>query len=92
MLFLSVFRSDILMEQKQRLQGEIDDLQTRKRLLTEKAHELAEKYEEANDKKSQLIDRFVPFSFITTWSVHNLPLHVSPEEYIFSIMKIELLF
>ncbi|XP_071551048.1 nucleoporin 88 isoform X2 [Panulirus ornatus] len=50
-------RSDILIEQKQRLQGEIDDLQTSKRLLTEKAHELAEKYEEANDKKSQLIDR-----------------------------------
>ncbi|XP_053635741.2 nucleoporin 88 [Cherax quadricarinatus] len=50
-------RSDILNEQKQRLQAEVDDLQARKKSLTEKAHELAEKYEEANDKKSQLVER-----------------------------------
>ncbi|XP_045602004.1 nucleoporin 88 [Procambarus clarkii] len=50
-------RSDILNEQKQRLQAEVDDLQVRKKSLTEKAHELAEKYEEASDKKKQLVER-----------------------------------
>ncbi|XP_047475018.1 nuclear pore complex protein Nup88-like [Penaeus chinensis] len=50
-------RSDILIEQKQRLQGEISNLLSRKRQLTEKAHELAEKYEEANDRQTQLVHR-----------------------------------
>ncbi|KAG7157815.1 Nuclear pore complex protein Nup88-like [Homarus americanus] len=50
-------RSDILIEQKQRLQAEIDDLQSRKKLLTEKAHDLAERYEESNDKKIHLVER-----------------------------------
>lgn len=51
------YRSDILAEQKQRLKNDIEDLQARKRSLTEKAHELAEKYEDASEKKCLLIGR-----------------------------------
>lgn len=54
---LLIYRSDILSEQKQRLQAEISNLLSRKRQLTEKAHELAEKYEEANDRQTQLVQR-----------------------------------
>ncbi|MPC65734.1 Nuclear pore complex protein Nup88 [Portunus trituberculatus] len=43
-------RSDILGEQKQRLKSDLEDLQARKKALTEKAHELAEKYEDASEK------------------------------------------
>ncbi|KAK7058760.1 hypothetical protein SK128_016253 [Halocaridina rubra] len=51
-------RSDILKEQHQRLQLEIGELHQSKVDLTAKAHDLAEKYEEANDKNAQLIERF----------------------------------
>ncbi|XP_045132213.1 nucleoporin 88-like [Portunus trituberculatus] len=50
-------RSDILGEQKQRLKSDLEDLQARKKALTEKAHELAEKYEDASEKKCLLIGR-----------------------------------
>ncbi|KAK8398719.1 hypothetical protein O3P69_004081 [Scylla paramamosain] len=48
-------RSDILVQQKQRLKDDLEALQARKKALTEKAHELAEKYENANEKKCLLI-------------------------------------
>lgn len=51
-------RAEVLIEQKQRLQAEIATLQLSKKELTARAHELAERYEEANDRKSQLISRF----------------------------------
>lgn len=70
-------RSDILAEQKQRLINDIEDLQARKKALTEKAHELAEKYEDASEKKCLLIGRL---ERVITRMMRTLPVLSSSEK------------
>lgn len=70
-------RSSILIEQKQRLETDIEELKNEKKQLTDKAHDLAEKYEEANDKQTQLLQRL---EVVVRQGMRGLPTLTSGEK------------